>query len=139
MKKFFKSPMAIFIGIGTLLNLSVISLLLAGSIGLISFMSLFSAVSLGVFGLYQFYIKEAIIKEANGMIISYDKAYKSNLDKLNEELAKNENLQLRVKFLTTMSESNAKTEKVELTENIEVLAPTEISKPKRKYNKRKKA
>lgn len=103
MKEFFKSPKAIFIGVAILLNLGSLGLVFTGKIEFSTFLQSIGIISTGVFALYQFYIKEAVIKEANVIITTA-----KQLQQQNEQLRSiNDNLNIKVSNMEMSEAKNA--------------------------------
>jgi len=127
MKEFLKQPKAIFIGIATLLSLGSLALVFTDSIGFEVFLASLVPISSSVFGLYQFFVKQAVITEANQIVKTAN-------------IIESENKQLRELF-KSFQEKNDKFEKEQKSKETEVVDVEIVKAPKNKkrnYTKRKK-
>jgi len=158
MKDFLKQPKAIFIGIALLLNLGSLALVFTGKIDFTTFVTSISTVSAAVFGLYQFYIKKAIITEVNTIVNQANAIQDENLhlrkeiDRMNLQTSiKKHNSDLVTKNIgdtcCDLPDQCVESEAESCVKEMEVTGSKELSKekstdpvrkPKRKYNKKKK-
>ena len=118
MKKFFNSPKSVFITAAILLNIGALTLVFFDKIDFSTFLQSTGTISAGIFALYQFYIKEAVVKEANQIVNTANSIYQEN-----------------VTLKKTNNDLNTEISNIKMTE----VKNAEVIKPKRKYTKRKKA
>ena len=132
MKEFFKKPIALFVGIAVALNLGSLALVFTGSIAFETFLASIVPISMSVFGMYQYMIKNAVIKEAN-VILNQAQLIQQELVKTQDE---NVNLKEKVTLLNDVMKTNEVSDTIDIKNEEEVEAKVVKPKAKRKYTKR---
>jgi len=132
MKEFFKKPIALFVGIAVALNLGSLALVFTGSIAFETFLASIVPISMSVFGMYQYMIKNAVIKEAN-VILNQAQLIQQELVKTQDE---NVNLKEKVTLLNDVMKTNEVSDTIDIKNEEVVEAKVVKPKAKRKYTKR---
>lgn len=124
MKKFldFKNPVVLFTSVGVLLNLISIGLVAFGKIEFDTFLQSTGTITAGIFALYQFYMKNITVVQANAIVEKANLIYQ-------------ENNALRNEIQSFMSNENEAKDEITVEPQSEV---TETPKAKRKYTKKVK-
>ena len=132
MKEFFKKPIALFVGIAVALNLGSLALVFTGSIAFETFLASIVPISMSVFGMYQYMIKNAVIKKAN-VILNQAQLIQQELVKTQDE---NVNLKEKVTLLNDVMKTNEVSDTIDIKNEEVVEAKVVKPKAKRKYTKR---